>query len=72
MSLKELLPILQKLERADKLRAVQFLVFELAKEEGIALLAPGAAYPVWTPYHAVGAADSLLGMLSAPQEPNRG
>lgn len=35
MSLNELLPTLKELNRADKIRAVQFLVNEIAREEEI-------------------------------------
>jgi hypothetical protein len=38
MSLAEVLPMVQTLPRADKLRLVHFLVSELAREEGITLL----------------------------------
>jgi hypothetical protein len=64
MSLTELLPVLRSLDRADKLRAMQFLVQELAKEEG-ALLTRQAEYAVWSPHNAFDAADTLLGVLSA-------
>lgn len=33
MSLQELIPTLKELDRADKLRAVQFLINGIAKEE---------------------------------------
>jgi hypothetical protein len=62
MSLTELLPVLQELTRADKLRVLQFLVLELAKEEG-ALLIPEASYPIWSPYEAFDAAAVLLEVL---------
>jgi hypothetical protein len=64
MTLEELLPALKSLSRADKLRATQFLVFELAKEED-ALLVPEVAYPVWTPHHALDAAQTLLSVFQA-------
>lgn len=63
MSLTELLPELQALPRADKLRLMQFLVSELAKEEGVTLLETDKTYPVWTPYNAFEAADVLLKAL---------
>lgn len=59
MLLEELLPALRNLNRADKLRATQFLILELAKEEG-ALLMPDMQYPVWTPLDAYDAAETLL------------
>ena len=64
MSLPELLPILRELDRADKLRALQFLAIELAREEN-ALLANGEDYPIWSPYHSFEAADILLNALKA-------
>lgn len=63
MSLIELFPDVKLLPRADKLRLMQFLVVELAQEEGVSLLSAGAEYPVWTPLNAFGAADTLLEML---------
>lgn len=59
----ELLPKVQTLPKADKLRLMQFLVSELAREEGITLLQPNAEYPIWTPYNAFDAANILLNAL---------
>ncbi len=63
MSLTELFPNVKLLPRADKLRLMQFLVVELAQEEGIALLTAGAEYPIWTPLNAFDAAETLMKML---------
>lgn len=63
----ELLPKVQALPRADKLRLMQFLVFEFAREEGITLLQPDEDYPIWTPYDAFDAADTLLNALKEEQ-----
>jgi hypothetical protein len=63
MPLADLFPTLQALPRADKLRLVQFLVSELAREEGIPLLESGASYPVWSPCDAHEAAATLLRVL---------
>ena len=41
MSLTELYPSVKELTRADKLRLMQFLVIDLAQDEGIPLLAAG-------------------------------
>jgi hypothetical protein len=62
MSLDELMPSLRELNRADKFRAMQFLVNELAREEET-LLKAGAEYPVWSPYASYEAADALLDAL---------
>jgi hypothetical protein len=59
----ELLPKIQTLPKADKLRLMQFLVSELAREEGVTLLQPNAEYPIWTPYDAFDAATTLLNAL---------
>jgi len=45
MSVTKLLPTLQNLSRADKLRIMQFLISELAKEENEASLEDGKYYP---------------------------
>ena len=62
----ELLDTLRVLPRADKLYLMQFLVSELAQEESD-LLKPGLAYPVWSPYDAVEAADAMLAGLKATE-----
>jgi hypothetical protein len=62
-TLSELLPGLKALPHADKIRAMQFLVSELAKEEKVTLLEPDATYPIWSPYNSFGAADTLIEFL---------
>lgn len=69
MTLTTLMPELRELQRADKLRVIQFLVSELANEEGVSLLEAGAAYSIWTPYNAFEAADTLMNaLLREPME----
>jgi hypothetical protein len=46
---------------------MQFLVIDLAQEEGVPLLAADAEYPIWTPLNAFDAADTLLQMLQTHQ-----
>jgi hypothetical protein len=72
MSLVELLPVLQALPRDDKLRLLQFLVVELAREEGVTLLEIGGPYPIWTPYNAFKAADTLLKALEEEKPTKNG
>jgi hypothetical protein len=67
MSLTELFPAIKMLPRADKLRLMQFLVIDLAQEEGVPLLTADAEYSIWMPLHAFEAADTLLQMLKTPQ-----
>lgn len=68
MILTELLPKLQELSRADKLRAIEFLASELAKEEGVTPLESGTAYRVWSPYGSHEAAHKLAKLLEENQE----
>lgn len=63
MSLTELIPAVKILPRADKLRLMQFLVVDLAREEGVPLLIADAEYPIWTPLNAFDAAETLWQML---------
>lgn len=63
MSLVEMLPDIQALPRTDKLRLIQFLAQELAEAEAPPLLTAGQDYPVWSPYDAFSAADTLLDVL---------
>lgn len=67
MNITELLPQLRKLNRADKLYVMQFLVSELAQEE-IGLLRPDLNYPVWSPYNATEAANVMLEVLKTAEE----
>ena len=67
MNITELLPQLRKLNRADKLYVMQFLVSELAQEE-TDLLMPNLSYPVWSPYNATEAANVMLEVLKTAGE----
>lgn len=64
MSVAELLPTLKELDRADKLRVMQFLKTELDCEEE-ALIVPGGEYPIWSPYDSFDAAEKMLAVLNA-------
>jgi len=65
MSLVEMLPDIQSLPRADKLRLIQFLAQELSEAEGPPALVSGKEYPVWSPDQAFAAAETLLQTLRA-------
>ncbi len=58
----ELLNTIQKLERQDKLYIMQVLISELAQEES-ELIKEELSYPVWSPYDAFEAADTMLSVL---------
>jgi hypothetical protein len=60
----ELISTLKELNRADKFQIVQILIAELAEQE-TDLIKPDLAYPVWSPYDAVEAADTMLKVLNA-------
>ncbi|WP_438033251.1 hypothetical protein [Sorangium sp. So ce204] len=63
MSLVELLPDIQSLPRADKLKLIQFLAQELAAAEEPPALRAGQSYSVWSPDQAFAAAETLLQTL---------
>ncbi len=63
MSLAEMVPSIQDLPRADKLRLMQLLVVGLAEDEGVPLLTAHAEYPIWSPINAFEAAETLTKML---------
>ncbi|MGF1935388.1 MAG: hypothetical protein RM347_013505 [Nostoc sp. ChiQUE02] len=58
----ELISTLRELSRADKFYIMQVLISELAQQE-TELIKPGQSYPVWSPYDAVEAADTMLKVL---------
>lgn len=64
----ELLTTLRELSRADKLHIMQVLISELAQQE-IDLIKPSHSYPVWSPYDAFEAADTMLKVLQAAKTP---
>ena len=64
ISTNQLLPTLQVLPRADKLRIVLFLISQLAQEEGIDSSSVTGNYLDWKLYDASNAANTLLNMLA--------
>ncbi len=68
MEVMELLSQLHQLNRGDKLYVMQFLVSELAAEQ-TDLLKPDLNYPVWSPYGAFEAANTMLQVLKASELP---
>ena len=60
----ELILSLRELGRADKFHIIQILLSDLAQQEPD-LIKPDQAYPVWSPYDAVEAADTMLKALQA-------
>lgn len=62
----ELISTLRKLNRADKFYIMQVLISELAQQE-TELIKPDQSYPVWSPYDAVEAANTMLNVLGTAQ-----
>lgn len=60
----ELILTLRRLSRADQFYVMQVLISELAQQE-TDLIKPDQSYPVWSPYDAVEAADTMLKVLQA-------
>ena len=63
MSVIELLNSARTMCRADRIRLVQCLVDDLAREEGISSLQAGSAFSIATPLSAFDAAATMLAAL---------
>ncbi len=66
MTAVELFSTLKSLPRADKLKVMQFLVMELAREEEPTLQS-GATYSIWSPLNSHEAAYQLAQLLESEQ-----
>lgn len=60
----ELISTLRELSRSGKFYIMQLLISELAQQE-TDLIKPENAYPVWSPYGADEAADTMLKVLQS-------
>jgi hypothetical protein len=64
MALTEILPSLQNLSHQEKIKAIQFLATELAKDEQNSVaLENGKTYEIWSPHDAFSAEKILADML---------
>lgn len=74
MTVQELLPLVKRLTRPDKLRLMQTILYDLAQDEGVSLPDPEEllqaeqTYPIWSPTTAYSAADVLLRVLNEKEE----
>ncbi len=66
MTTADLFLTLRELPRMEKLKVMQFLIAELAKEEEPTLQA-GATYSLWSPLNSHEAAHKLSQLLAADQ-----
>ena len=64
MTATELYSTLRNLPRADKLKVMQFLITELAQEDG-ATLQPGSTYKNWSPLDSHEAVHKLAQLLES-------
>jgi hypothetical protein len=63
MSLAELMPTLKSLPRDEKIQVLRLLAFDLTQDAGVNVFQSGASYPIWTPFSAYDAAQSLQRLL---------
>ena len=63
MTLSEILPTIQSLPRADKLRLIQILATDVARDEGVALDMADQTVPIWSPHDSFEGAATLLRVL---------
>ena len=66
MTTVDLFPALRNLPRAEKLKVVQFLIAELARDED-PTLESGATYSLWSPLNSHEAAHKLNQLLESNQ-----
>lgn len=62
-NLTQLVPLLTQLKRLEKLYIIQLLASELAEAEK-EWVAPGQEFPIWSPYDAFDAAQTMLAALA--------
>jgi hypothetical protein len=63
MTLSEILPTIQSLPRADKLRLIQVLAADVARDEEVALDVSDKTVPIWSPHDSFEGAATLLRVL---------
>ena len=63
MTITELIPSIQNLNRSEKIQLLQIIVNELAQEEQNSPLNNQENYPIYSPLNAFEAADTLLQVL---------
>ena len=68
MTLTDILPLVQELTSADKLKLFRLLAENLAIGDDIRLFEPGKIYQLPTPYNSYGAARILADALSPDKE----
>ena len=64
MRLSELLPMPHELPQSEKLRLIQTRAIDLERDEGLPPIESGHSYPVWSPFDAFEAAETLRKLIS--------
>ena len=67
MTLAEILPSLRQLNNKEKLKAVQFLVTEIAIAED-AVFENGGRYSIWSPFESSEASAKLMELLEQEKQ----
>ena len=67
MTLSEMLLTIQALPRADKLRLIQLLAADVARDEGLILDMADKTVPIWAPHDSFEGAATLLRVLDDDQ-----
>ena len=62
MTVTEILPTLRALNRTDKIRVIQFLANEVAREEEV-FFEEEKSYQIWSPFESYKAAEQLMNLL---------
>jgi len=68
MTLSKVLPTIQSLPRADKLRLIQLIAADVARDDGIALDVANKTIPIWSPYDSFHGAATLLRVLDEDKD----
>ncbi len=63
MTLSKILSTIQSLPRADKLRLIQLLAADVARDDGIALDLADRTVSIWSPHDSFQGAATLLCVL---------
>ena len=63
MTLSEMLPTIHSLPRADKLRLIQLLAADVARDDAIVLDVAQKTVPIWSPHDSFQGAAALLRLL---------
>lgn len=69
MTAAELLPTLKALNHTEKIRAIQFLANEVAREEEV-FFEEGKTYEVWSPFESFEAAEQLRKLIEEKESVN--